>query len=112
MSSVLYSRGVNSQGVNPLRNEMNRIIGLTVGLESRIKVLERELAQAKSTVGPAGPAGVAGPVGPAGVAGPVGPAGPAGAVGPAGVAGPAGAAGPAGPKGDKGDAGPKGVAAA
>ena len=49
MSSVLYSRGVNSQGNNPLRNEMNRIIGLTVGLESRIKVLERELAQLKSS---------------------------------------------------------------
>ena len=78
MSSVLYSRGVNSQGVNPLRNEMNRIIGLTVALESRIKVLERELAQAKATPGPTGPPGPAGPAGPDGPKGPKGDAGPAG----------------------------------
>ena len=86
MSSVLYSRGVNSQGVNPLRNEMNRIIGLTVALESRIKVLERELAQAKATPGPVGPQGPAGPQGPKGDTG---------------------SEGQKGPKGDKGDAGPK-----
>ena len=78
MSSVLYSRGVNSQGVNPLRNEMNRILGLTVALESRIKVLERELAQAKATPGPTGPPGPAGPAGPDGPKGPKGDAGPAG----------------------------------
>ena len=98
MSSVLYSRGVNSQGVNPLRNEMNRIIGLTVALESRIKVLERELAQAKATPGPQGPAGVAGPAGPAGPQGPAGPEG---------QKGQKGDAGPEGQKGQKGDAGPK-----
>ena len=65
MSSVLYSRGTNSQATNPLRNEMNRIIGLTVGLESRIKVLERELAQVKAVSSAPGPAGPVGPVGPA-----------------------------------------------
>lgn len=85
MSSVLYSRGVNSQGNNPLRNEMNRIIGLTVGLESRIKVLERELAQLKSSGASQGPPG------------------PQGAVGPAGPQGPQGAVGPVGPQGEKGE---------
>jgi hypothetical protein len=84
MSSVLYSRGTNSQATNPLRNEMNRIIGLTVGLESRIKVLERELAQVKAVSSAPGPAGPVGPVGPVGPAGPPGPAGPEGPRGPAG----------------------------
>jgi hypothetical protein len=81
MSSVLYSRGTNSQSTNPLRTEMNRIIGLTVALESRIKVLERELSQVKTASAVPGPAGPPGPVGPAGPEGPVGPPGP---VGPAG----------------------------
>lgn len=75
MSSVLYSRGVNSQNNNPLRNEMNRIIGLTVGLESRIKALERELAQVKSLATVPGPAGPPGPPGPVGAVGPAGPPG-------------------------------------
>ena len=87
MSSVLYSRGTNSQSTNPLRTEMNRIIGLTVALESRIKVLERELASVKTASSAPGPAGPAGPVGPVG---PVGPAGPAGPVGPEGPRGPPG----------------------
>jgi len=78
MSSVLYSRGVNSQGSNPLRNEMNRIIGLTVTLENRINLLERELEMAKKALASGGPAGPPGPVGPAGPVGPKGDTGPAG----------------------------------
>ena len=89
MSSVLYSRGVNSQGSNPLRNEMNRIIGLTVALESRIKVLERELVNAKSAPGPKGDKGDNGEKGDKGERGPPG---------------------PAGAKGDKGDKGDKATA--
>jgi hypothetical protein len=90
MSSVLYSRGVNSQGSNPLRIEMNRIISLTVALESRIKVLERELEAVKTagTQGPKGDAGPAGPMGPPGPAGAVGQQGPQGAMGPVGPQGP------------------------
>ena len=86
MSSVLYSRGVNSQGSNPLRIEMNRIISLTVGLESRIKVLERELETVKT----------------AGSQGPKGDAGPQGLVGPQGVPGSQGSPGPVGPQGPQG----------
>jgi hypothetical protein len=92
MSSVLYSRGVNSQGSNPLRNEMNRIIGLTVVLESRITVLERELADAKKAL-----AAVASAGGGKGEKGDRGDRGDRGETGPRGEQG---------PKGDRGDQGP------
>ena len=99
MSSVLYSRGVNSQGNNPLRNEINRVIALNTILERRVSELERRLDNQKlnPVVGPPGPAG---PQGPAGTQGPAGPQGPAGTQGPAGPQGPAGTQGPVGPKGD------------
>jgi len=87
MSSVLYSRGVNSQGSNPLRTEMNRIISLTVALESRIKVLEREIESLKTSGGVQGPKGDAGPQGPQGVPGAQGPQGVPGAQGPQGPPG-------------------------
>lgn len=86
MSSVLYSRGVNSQGNNPLRNEMNRIIGLTVVLESRITVLERELADAKKALSAVATAG--------------------GSKGEKGDRGETGPRGEQGPKGDRGEQGP------
>jgi hypothetical protein len=89
MSSVLYSRGVNSQGNNPLRNEMNRIIGLTVVLESRITVLERELADAKKALAAVATAG-----------------GGKGEKGDRGERGETGPRGEQGPKGDRGDQGP------
>ena len=78
MSSVLYSRGVNSQNNNPLKAEINRVIALNSVLEKRVSMLERELVNLSTkggAVGPAGPAGPTGPAGPAGVPGPVGPAG-------------------------------------
>ena len=80
MSSVLYSRGVNSQNNNPLKVEINRVIALNTVLEKRVSTLERELVNLSSK------AAAAGPPGPAGAVGPTGPAGPAGAVGPAGPA--------------------------
>ena len=89
MSSVLYSRGVNSQGSNPLRTEMNRIISLTVALESRIKVLERDIDTLKSSGGAQGPKGDAGPPGTQGIPGPQGAVGPQGPQGPAGPGPPA-----------------------
>lgn len=92
MSSVLYSRGVNSQGNNPLRNEMNRIIGLTVVLESRITVLERELADAKKALSAVAAAG--------------GGKGEKGDRGDRGDRGETGPRGEQGPKGDRGDQGP------
>jgi len=92
MSSVLYSRGVNSQGNNPLRNEMNRIIGLTVVLESRITVLERELADAKKALTAVASAG--------------GGKGEKGDRGDRGDRGETGPRGEQGPKGDRGDQGP------
>ena len=59
MSSVLYSRGVNSQNNNPLRNEINRVIALNTALERRIMALEREVANlsTKQIAGPPGPQG-------------------------------------------------------
>lgn len=59
MSSVLYSRGVNSQNNNPLRNEINRVIGLNSTLERRVMALEREIVNlaTKQVAGPTGPAG-------------------------------------------------------
>ena len=102
MSSVLYSRGVNSQGSNPLRTEMNRIISLTVALESRIKLLERELESLKTSGGAQGPKGDVGPQGPQGVPGAQGPQGPVGQQGPQG---PVGQQGPQGPVGQQGPPG-------
>jgi len=84
MSSVLFARGVNSQANNPLRAEINRVIGLSTALEKRIVSLERELADVKSRSATAGPRGEKGDTG---------------------------ATGPAGPKGDKGDKGDTGPAA-
>ena len=92
MSSVLYSRGVNSQGNNPLRTEMNRIIGLTVVLESRITVLERELADAKKALSAVATAGSG--------------KGEKGDRGDRGDRGETGPRGEQGPKGDRGDQGP------
>jgi hypothetical protein len=68
MSSVLYSRGVNSQNNNPLRNEINRVIALNSALERRVMALEREVVNLsmKQVAGPPGPAGPTGPAGPAG----------------------------------------------
>jgi len=88
MSSVLYSRGVNSQNNNPLRTEIQRVIALNTTLERRVNTLERELANfaAKGAVGPAGPRGEKGDKGDRGEKGDTGAAGPAGAVGPAGAA--------------------------
>lgn len=43
MSSILFSRGVNTQAGNPVRNEMRK-------LENRIEVLEKKIA-ALITVG-------------------------------------------------------------
>jgi hypothetical protein len=82
MSSVLYSRGVNSQNNNPLKVEINRVIALNTVLEKRVSTLERELVNLTSKPASTGPTG---PAGPAGVAGPTGPAGPAGASGPVGT---------------------------
>jgi hypothetical protein len=95
MSSVLYSRGVNSQGNNPLRTEMNRIIGLTVVLESRITVLERELTDAKKALAAVASAG-----------GGKGEKGDKGDRGDRGDRGETGPRGEQGPKGDRGDQGP------
>jgi hypothetical protein len=79
MSSVLYSRGVNSQNNNPLKVEINRVIALNTILEKRVSTLERELVNLSSKAAAAGPTGPAGPVGPTGPAGPAGASGPAGA---------------------------------
>jgi hypothetical protein len=81
MSSVLYSRGVNSQNNNPLRTEIQRVIALNTTLERRVNTLERELANfvAKGAVGPAGPRGEKGDKGDRGEKGDTGPVGPAGA---------------------------------
>jgi hypothetical protein len=84
MSSVLYSRGVNSQNNNPLRTEIQRVIALNTTLERRVNTLERELANfvARAAVGPAGPRGEKGDKGDKGdrgEKGDTGPAGPAGA---------------------------------
>ena len=85
MSSVLYSRGVNSQNNNPLRTEINRVIALNSTLERRVNTLERELANfvAKGAVGPAGPRGEKGDKGDRGEKGEKGDTG---AAGPAGAA--------------------------
>ena len=57
MSSILFSRGVNSQGGNPLHTEINR-------LNARIAALEKKLLElGPGAVGPAGPAGPKGSVG-------------------------------------------------
>jgi hypothetical protein len=99
MSSVLYARGVNSQGNNPLRNEINRVIALNTVLERRVATLERELANSSSK------AAVAGPAGPAGPRGERGPQGERGERGEAGARGEQGMRGEKGDRGDKGDTG-------
>jgi len=107
MSSVLFGRGVNSQGNNPLRNEINRVIALNTVLERRVSTLERELANTASRPAPA----VAGPPGPRGERGERGEVGAKGDRGEAGAKGEQGERGPQGERGEvgaKGDRGPKG----
>jgi hypothetical protein len=87
MSSVLFARGVNTQRNNPLRNEMNRIIGILEASESRIHTLEKQLAELSKSGGMKGEKGDAGPMGPKGDAGPMGPKGDVGPMGPKGEAG-------------------------
>jgi microcystin-dependent protein len=84
--------------------EDSTVVSGLVGLDGHLLLSTRAGAQidAGSTIGPAGPQGVAGPIGPAGVAGAQGPAGVAGPIGPIGPAGANGAQGPIGPAGPTG----------
>ena len=102
MTSVLYARGVNSQNNNPLRNEINRVIGLLTASETRIATLEKQLAALSKSGGLKGEKGDTGATGPAGEVGPAGP------VGPKGDTGSRGEKGDIGDKGDRGDRGPQG----
>ena len=101
MTSTLYGRGVNSQGGNPLRAEMDRMV-------RRIADLEKRLSEMDAKPGTAGPPGPPGPPGPQGPEGPMGPQGPAGMNGADGADGAPGAAGPQGPQGPPGPAGKPG----
>ena len=105
MTSTLFSRGVNSQGGNPLRSEMDR-------MTRRITELERRLEEAAArpvVSGPAGPQGLQGLQGVEGPTGPAGPAGPAGLDGADGAPGAPGGQGPAGPAGKPGAPGQPGA---
>ena len=104
MTSTLFSRGVNSQGANPLRAEMDRLTRKITDLERRFDELSRKPAEV--IMGPTGPAGGVGPTGPTGPAGPAGSDGADGAPGPAGPPGPVG---PAGKPGQPGQPGANGV---
>lgn len=104
MTSTLFSRGVNSQGANPLRTEMDRLMRKITELERRFEEISKKpMDVVAGPVGPVGPAGSAGSVGPAG------PAGSDGADGAPGSAGPPGPAGPAGKPGQPGQPGAPGV---
>jgi hypothetical protein len=105
MTSTLFSRGVNSQGGNPLRTEMDRLTRKITELERRIE----EATTRPVVSGPPGPAGPQGPQGPEGPAGPTGPAGPAGLDGADGAPGAPGGQGPAGPAGRPGAPGQPGA---
>jgi hypothetical protein len=82
MSSVLFSRGVNTQPGNPVRGEINRLYNRIDELEKKLAALEKG-----KTTTVAGPPGPAGPEGPRGAQGPEGPRGADGAQGPEGPTG-------------------------
>lgn len=75
MSSVLNLSGLNFQGGNPVRRELQQ-------LRSELNELKKQIASGAASspatvvAGPPGPAGPAGPAGPGGPTGPAGPAGP------------------------------------
>jgi hypothetical protein len=67
MSSILFSRGVNTQAGNPVRNEMRK-------LENRIEVLEKKMAALITVGGTSAAEAVAVAIAPPAITTPTGPA--------------------------------------